>query len=165
MNLSINYAKYNMLEKADTTLQKLETLVKKQETRVNQAHLFRLKGELEFYKQNYKEAVRFFEKSKSLVDNLVTRFSLGKAYQKVGENKNSITEFEYIINHQWATIFDGLIPLWVHSHLDLAHSYELQNDTAKAIFYYEKYLSIWKDADKDLKGPMIAQKSLTGLKN
>ena len=164
MKSGIAYARYIMFDKANSALQKLESLVEKQETRVNQARLYHLKGEIEFYKQNFKEAVRLLEKSKSLVDNLDTRASLGKAYLKTGEYQNAVAEFEYIINHQWATIFDGFIPLWVVSHLNLAHSYELQNDTLKSLFYYKKCLSIWKDGDKDLIGLREAQRSLDRLK-
>jgi len=164
MKSGIEYAKIGMFNKAKEALQKLETSVSKSETRVNQALLYRLKGAFEFYQGRYDKAIKNFEKSKSLINNLATHAFLGKAYQKAGEHFNAIAEFEYIINHQWATIFDGFIDQWTITHFNLAYSYERSNKPTKAIYYYQKFLDLWQNADNDLKELEIARRNLAQLK-
>jgi len=43
--------------------------------------------------------------------------------------------------------------------------YEQQDNTAKAIEHYEKFLSLWKDADPGLTEVEDARRNVAGLKN
>jgi len=54
-----------------------------------------------------------------------------------------------------------IYPLW---HYELAKLYEEKGEKSKAIEQYEKFLEIWKDADKDLPEPHDARKRLAKLK-
>jgi len=46
-------------------------------------------------------------------------------------------------------------PTGIRARLDLAHSYAMQGDTAKASAAYQEFLALWKDADPDI--PILKQ--------
>jgi cytochrome c-type biogenesis protein CcmH/NrfG len=54
--------------------------------------------------------------------------------------------------------------IYAKSFYMLGKIYEQQGDTAKAIDHYEKFLTLWKDADPGLPEVEDAKKRLAGLK-
>jgi tetratricopeptide (TPR) repeat protein len=53
--------------------------------------------------------------------------------------------------------------IYIESFYMLSKIYEQQGDTAKAIEHYEKFLSLWKDADPGIPEVEDARKRLAGL--
>ncbi len=56
-------------------------------------------------------------------------------------------QFQKIINHPGMVC---LYPLGVLAHLGVARAYALQGDTAKSLAAYQRFFTLWKDADPDL---------------
>ena len=134
MNLGRYYAQIKQFDKAEQTLQKLEEIAAQQESWENLAMLNRLKGECEYFKENFDGAIKYLESSKSLVNKLETIVSLGKAYWDKGNFDKAILEYKYILKNQWAAIFDGFPVLWVLAHYWLGRLYEANEDYIKAIY-------------------------------
>ena len=71
----------------------------------------------------------------------------GEAYLIRQETGNAVTEFQKLINHP------GIIanfPLGALAHLQLARAYAEQRDPVQARQEYQKFLTLWEDADSDL---------------
>jgi serine/threonine protein kinase/Tfp pilus assembly protein PilF len=87
---------------------------------------------------------------------------LARAYKKNGELNKAIAEYERLTN------FDpnirGRLLIHPRYHFRLASLYEEKGWFEKATKEYEKFLEIWKDADKDLPELIEAKKRLTTLK-
>ena len=65
--------------------------------------------------------------------------------QKMGDTDKAITEYERLITFDPNSKGRFLIhPLY---HYSLARLYEERGDSKKAIYQYEKFLELWKDAD------------------
>jgi eukaryotic-like serine/threonine-protein kinase len=71
----------------------------------------------------------------------------GVAYLKLHDGAKASVEFQRILDHQGVSATDVLFSL---AYLNLARSYVLQNDTAKAKTGYQDFLARWKDADADI---------------
>ncbi len=158
------YARNRMFDRAENVLRRLETLISEEHTNPNLAQFYRLKGEIEFAKQNYQESANDYQISISYDDGLQTRASLARVYVKTGNYEKAIEEHEFIVAHRWATLFDAVPTLWALSHYGLGEIYELKGDTTKAIRYYEKFLNIFKQADEDLQEVIDAKTRLAELK-
>jgi tetratricopeptide (TPR) repeat protein len=87
---------------------------------------------------------------------------LARAYQQNGEVDKAIAEYERMITFDPKSENRRLIhPKY---HYRLAILYEEQSDIAKAIEHYEKFLSLWKDADPGIAEVEDARERVGGLK-
>jgi eukaryotic-like serine/threonine-protein kinase len=71
----------------------------------------------------------------------------GMAYLALHKGNEAAAEFQKFMDHR------GLItncPLGALAHLQLARSYVLQGNMAKARVAYKDFLTLWKDADPDI---------------
>jgi tetratricopeptide (TPR) repeat protein/TolB-like protein len=87
---------------------------------------------------------------------------LANVNQQKGELDKAIAEYERLITFDPSSKERRLIPPKFHYHL--AKLYEKRDANVKAIEQYEKFLAIWKDADKDLPELIDAKKQLARLK-
>ncbi len=161
--LGIAYISFNNFKATENVLQELEKLASEEKTQKNLAYFNWLKGEIDYNKGNYFEAIRNLESAKSLLDELDIRVSLNKAYFKTNNYGKAIAGYKYIQYHQYATLFDGYPTLWPLSHYWLGKIYEQTGDTSEAINYYQKFLHIWREADKDLPELIDAKSKLVKL--
>ncbi len=150
MKLGNEYARLNKFNEASELLDQLEILNAEEQTQNNLANFYRLKGEIDFYKQDYTNAIHNLETSKSLDDDFETRVLLAKIYNRNGQYEKAREEYEYILEHQYATLFDALPTMWPLAHYWLAKMHELSGNRDDAIEYYQKFLNLWKHADEDL---------------
>jgi len=88
---------------------------------------------------------------------------LARAYQKKGELDKAIAEYERLI------IFDpaskGRCLIHPKYHYRLAKLYEQKGWKGKTIEHYEKFLSLWKDADPGIAEVEDAKERLAALKS
>lgn len=76
----------------------------------------------------------------------------GEAYLAAKQGNAAAVEFQKILAHR------GLVwncPTGAYAHLGLARAYALSGDAAKARAAYSDFVTLWKDADKDI--PILQQ--------
>jgi len=79
-------------------------------------------------------------------------FVRGEAYLAAHQGGEAAAEFQKILDHRGVVINE---PIGALAHLGLARAYGLQGDTAEAKTSYQKFLTLWKDADPDI--PILKQ--------
>jgi tetratricopeptide (TPR) repeat protein len=88
--------------------------------------------------------------------------SLGMAYSKAGELENAQKEYERITQMMIGRLEHG--DIYSRSFCALGKIAEQQGDTAKAVEHYERFLTLWKNADAGIVEVEDAKKRLAGLK-
>ena len=87
---------------------------------------------------------------------------LARAYIKKGEMDKAVKEYEWLTTPYPENNYKGLRhPTY---HYRLAKLYEQTNQNEKAVERYERFLALWKNADKDLPEMIDANKRLALLK-
>jgi len=88
---------------------------------------------------------------------------LARIYAKKGDIGQAISEYELLLKVNYSTSFSFTIyPLY---HYRLGLLYERANETAKAAAQYEKFLTLWKDADPGIVEVEDARERLAGLRD
>jgi tetratricopeptide (TPR) repeat protein len=90
---------------------------------------WRLKGEINFFRGNYDQAIRDLGKSKVLFDTPATRVSLAKAYLRMERHEEAITELKMAIDSPGAAVEARLLLEQIYRRLD--------RNSALAEFYQE----------------------------
>ncbi len=130
---------------------------------------YNLLGKIELEKKNYTEAIDYLEKAIDLSYGgpLTIRAdftdSLALAFYESGDLEKARIEYEKISRMTSGRLGHGVI--YANSFYMLGKIYEQQGDTAKAIENYERFLSLWKDADPGIAEVEDAMERLTGMKN
>jgi serine/threonine protein kinase/Tfp pilus assembly protein PilF len=159
----------NSIAEAQRTADELKTLLERglNEKIIRLYH--HLAGCIELKKKNFRQAIEQFQKALSLVSYGPTHVradfvgSLATAYFESGDLEGAMKEYERITKLTVGRRDYGEI--YVRSFLMLGKIYEQQNNTAKAIEHYEKFLDLWKDADPGLTEVEDVRKRLAALKN
>ncbi|MBV8866436.1 MAG: hypothetical protein JO210_13670, partial [Acidobacteriaceae bacterium] len=76
----------------------------------------------------------------------------GQAYLEAGRGREAAAEFQKVLDHRGIVLAD---PIDALAHLQLGRAYTLSGDNAKAKSAYERFLTLWKDADSDI--PILKQ--------
>ena len=84
----------------------------------------------------------------------------GEAYLELRQGAQAATEFQRILDHRGIVIND---PIGALAHLQLGRALALSGDKPKAKAAYQDFLTLWKDADKDIPILIQAQKESAGL--
>ena len=79
----------------------------------------------------------------------------GEAYLMLHDAKAAAAEFQKFIDDRGVVVN---FPWGALARLQLARAYSMQGDTAKAKSAYQDFLTLWKDADSDLR-VLIAAKA------
>jgi serine/threonine protein kinase/Flp pilus assembly protein TadD len=79
----------------------------------------------------------------------------GEAYLQLHRGNDAAAEYQKIVDHPG---FMLACPLGALAHLGMARAALMQGDRAKALSYYQNFLTLWKDADPDI-SILIAAKS------
>jgi len=75
-------------------------------------------------------------------------FVRGETYLAAHQGREAAAEFQKILDHRGIVLNQ---PIGALAHLGLARAYVLQGETAKARAAYQDFLSLWKDADPDIR--------------
>ena len=78
---------------------------------------------------------------------LYTAYVRGDAYVAAGRGQDAAAEFQKVLDHRGIVLAD---PIGALAHLQLGRAYKIQGDMAKAKNAYQRFLTVWKDADADL---------------
>ena len=71
----------------------------------------------------------------------------GEAYLAARQGSEAAAEFQKILDHRGIVLNE---PTGALAHLQLGRAYAMQGDTAKARAAYQDFLTLWKDADRDI---------------
>ena len=112
-----------------------------------------LQAEIHLHKGKFDEALSILGPVKQLEMGMgpggpyTTAYVRGVIYLKKGDSEHAAGEFQRILDNRHLRSISIFIPL---ARLQLARSYVLQKDTAKAKTTYQDFLADWKDADPDI---------------
>jgi tetratricopeptide (TPR) repeat protein len=132
---------------------------------------YHIDGMLELEKNNHSRAIEFFKKANNLLpyqyeDNdrhgLFIE-SLALAYYKSGDLDKAKEEYERVTSLTTGRIYYD--DIYARSFYMLGKIHEQQGDTAEAIKHFEKFLTLWKNADPGIGEVEDAKKRLAVLKN
>jgi eukaryotic-like serine/threonine-protein kinase len=76
----------------------------------------------------------------------------GKAYLELQQGREAAAEFQKVLDHRGIVYAD---PIGALARLQLGRAYTLSGDNAKAKSAYQGFLTVWKDADRDI--PILKQ--------
>ena len=86
----------------------------------------------------------------------------GLAYLTSHQGAKAAAEFQKIIDSRTIVVSD---PVGALAHLQQGRAFVLSGDMAKATAAYQEFLTLWKDADRDLPILKQAKAELTKLVN
>jgi serine/threonine protein kinase/Tfp pilus assembly protein PilF len=138
------------------------------ETGMNKKSIWRyydLMGHIELKRGNHSKAIDLIQKALPLTRyqrGIVIINSLAFAFYKAGDFNKAQEQYKRLISLTPGDMFYG--DIYTKSFYMLGKIYEQQGDTAKAINNYEKFLSLWKDADPGIAEVEDARKRLDALK-
>ena len=78
----------------------------------------------------------------------VAMYYRGSAYLELQFGKEAAAQFQEVLNNQ------GIVPTsiyWPLAHLGLARAYAMTGDDDKSLSQYREFLTLWKNADPDLR--------------
>ncbi len=76
----------------------------------------------------------------------------GQAFMATRRYAEAAAEFQKILDHRGIV---GADPIGALAHLNLGRAYALSGDNARAKSAYGRFLTLWKDADRDI--PILKQ--------
>jgi len=120
-----------------------------------------LKGEIGLFKGNFSESLELLETGSMLWENAYFLESLANYYFQVGDWNNAITTYEEIIGYR--SLGSEAQDCCVQAHLKLGIAYEALDNIEKAIYNYQHFLKLWKEADEDLPDLLEAKSRLEQL--
>jgi eukaryotic-like serine/threonine-protein kinase len=85
----------------------------------------------------------------------------GEAYLASHRSSEAAAEFQKILDHR-GIVLNG--PIGALAHLQIGRAYAMQGDTAKAKVAYQDFLTLWKDADRDIPILIAAKSEYAKLK-
>ena len=157
----------NSINEAKRTADKLKQIIEDGMNKKSISLHHHLLGKIELKKGNYSEAINLFKKALPLVAadssfNMLLAESLASAYYSSEDLDRAQAEYERIISFNFGRIRYG--DLYTMSFYMLGKIHEEQGNKTKAIENYEKFLSLWKDADPGLPEVDETKQQLAGLK-
>jgi tetratricopeptide (TPR) repeat protein len=166
--IALIYVEMERLAEAQKAAQELKELVEQGMNKKQMRRYYHTMGMIEIERKDYSKAIKYFKKGLPLFLptsgwRLIYADSLGLAYYKSGDLENARAEYEKIDSPTAGRIGSG--DIYAKSFYMLGMIYEQQGDTAKAIEHYEKFLSLWKDADPGIPELEDARKRLAKLKD
>ncbi len=111
--------------------------------------------------KRYPEATQQLAMAHTLERNNYTLESLAYAHLMSGDLETARATYEQLIEDRdlgWEAQ-----EYWILGHYELGRIYEQLADTARAIDYYSRFLSIWKDGDDELSIIDEARRRIQGL--
>ena len=144
-----------------TEAEKLAKDLKKQyplDTLVNDYWLPVIRASEEIARNNPTKAIQILEPSapyelaspvawSGLGGPMYPAYLRGEAYLQLHRGNDATSEYQKIVDHPG---FMLACPLGALAHLGMARAALMQGDRAKATSYYQKFLTLWKDADPDI---------------
>ena len=164
LNKGLAKIKMNSLNEAQNIAEDLKTLCQQSLNKNLMGMYYCLEGMIDLEKKNYPGAVESLEKAVSLDPDISNAYInyLANAYFESGELDKARVGYEDMISLPRGMIRNGY--RYIRAFYMLGKIHEQQGDTTRAIEHYEKFLSLWKDADPGIAEVEDAKKRLAGLR-
>jgi tetratricopeptide (TPR) repeat protein len=165
------FLRMKAIEEAQKTADELEKMTENEMHKKTVRLHHHLMGRIELEKENFTKAIEYFNKALSLLsyqtiagsdNHAMFTDSMASAYYKVRNLEKARGEYERITKLTTGRIFYG--DIYAKAFYMLGKIHEQQGNTAKAIENYDKFLSIWKDADPGIAEVENARGRLARLK-
>jgi serine/threonine protein kinase/Tfp pilus assembly protein PilF len=166
------YLEMKSMDQALKTAEELRQLVEEGMSKKEIRLYYDLMGMLELKRKNFSKAIEYFKKAitllpfqSSLVFDYHAAFinSLALAYNQAGDLEKARVEYERIISLTTGRIHQG--DIYAKSYYMLGKIYQQKGWEEKAVENYEKFLTLWKDADPGISELADAKKQLAALRN
>jgi tetratricopeptide (TPR) repeat protein len=168
-------ARMKLLDEAQRTADELKELVENWISPKIIRSYYHLSGRIELERNNFREAIGYFKKAMTLLPypyyewyyrippaEAQFRESLASAYYQSGDLDSARQEYEKIIQLTIGKLWNG--DIFRNGYYSLARVCEQKRQREETIKYYEKFLSLLKDADPGLVEIDDAKKRLAALK-
>jgi serine/threonine protein kinase len=131
-----------------------------EDTLVQSNYLPTIRAQVALIRKDHSKAVEFLQAASYELGTPTDRISpalypvyvRGQAYLDAHQGSQGAAEFQKILDHRGIVVN---APIGALAHLQIARSYAMQGDTAKARMAYKDFLALWKDADPDI--PILKQ--------
>ncbi|MCK4818299.1 tetratricopeptide repeat protein, partial [bacterium] len=139
---------------AQNTAEILKEIIEKGTKKKDIRFYYHILGEIELNKENYSKAIKYFKEAISLLPFQQNPYydrqalfyqSLASAYFKSGNLEKACDIYKKISHLTTGRLFFG--DIYAKSFYMLGRIYEQQDNNAKAIEHYERFLDLRKDAD------------------
>ena len=162
------------IDEAQRAATEFRALVEKGMNRKEIRFYHHLMGMIELERKNFPLAIDSFNNAVSLMpyeyyrhpyivgnDQAIFWDSLASAYNSAGNADEALEVYERIISLTIGRIHYG--DIYANSFYMMGRIYEDEGMGSEAIEHYQKFLDLWKDADRAIPGVTDARKRLTGL--
>ena len=161
------------VDQAQKKAEAIETIIEQNMNKKHLRYYLHLMGMIAMNKKDVSEAIDYFERAVALLPaqnytdtpwNKQALFidSLALAQYKSGDFEKSIRNYTKITNLTTGRLYCG--DIYVKSFYMLGKIFEQQDETAKAIEHYQKFLDLWKNADPGLPEVAAARERVAGFK-
>jgi tetratricopeptide (TPR) repeat protein len=154
------YARMGMTAEAEAVFEEISSQIN-EENRNDRAIVNVLQGEIALTKGNTAEAVELFERAYLLREDIYVLESAANAYYQIKDLDKAVEKYSGIISN--VDLGWEAQDCWILAHYQLGKIYEEKGDVEKAIQYYQKFLSLWKDADPGTAKVKDARRRLASL--
>ena len=126
-----------------------------EDTLVQSNYLPTIRAQVALIRKDHSKAVEYLQAASYELGTPTDRISpalypvyvRGQAYLDAHQGSQGAAEFQKILDHRGIVVN---APIGALAHLQIARSYAMQGDTAKARMAYKDFLALWKDADPDI---------------
>jgi tetratricopeptide (TPR) repeat protein len=148
---AVIYLEMERLAEAQKATQELKEMMEQGMNKNRMRRYYLLMGMIEIERKDYSKANEYFKKGLPLLSptfgpHLLYADSIGLAYFKSGDLEKAREEYERIGSLTTGRLASG--DVYAKSFYMLGKIYEHQGSRAKAIENYEKFLDLWKNAQK-----------------
>jgi serine/threonine protein kinase/lipopolysaccharide biosynthesis regulator YciM len=166
----IIHLKMNAVEKALQTADELKEFEEDEPNKKLIRYYYNLMGRIEFERENYDKAIRYFEDALDLLpcqrslndDHAIFIDPLALTFYRAGDLEKAREAYERLAFLTYGRFYHG--DIYAKSFYMLGKICEQMGWKGKAIESYEKFLELWKDADPGIAEIEDAKKRVVELK-
>ncbi len=170
-NKGLAYLEIKSFDEAQRVADELKDLIEKGVFKKIIRVYYNLMGMIELKRENFPLAIEYFQRAIALLPS-EGHFGFGTAryidflalaYYREGDLEKAREEYKGIAKLTTGRVFYG--DIYAKSFYMLGKIYEQQDDKGKAIEHYEKFMTLWKDADPGIAEVADARERLARLQD